>query len=92
MGSHPLIFLAYLIYSLNMELEPKKYELTYLLAPSIAEESVSDSAQKIAEVIESEKGLISHSEMPRKRRLAYSVKKETHAYFGWIRFTAVPEA
>lgn len=75
-----------------MEIEPKKYELTYLLKISIPEEGVLDHAQKAASAIEAEKGMISRSEMPRKRRLAYPVLKDTQAYMGWIKFTALPTA
>ena len=75
-----------------MEKEPKKYEITYLLAPSIAEDALANTVQAIHTAIEEEKGFISHSESPRKRHLAYPVGKETSAYFGWTRCTLPPNA
>jgi small subunit ribosomal protein S6 len=75
-----------------MDKESKKYELSYLLRIALPEEALPDEIQKLAGAIESEKGIISHSEMPRKRRLAYLVNKDIQAYFGWIKFTAHPEA
>ena len=75
-----------------MERNPKKYEIAYILRSSIAEETVAEHAQKIAALIEAEKGIISHSEIPKKRRLAYPIEKEGLGYFGWIKFAALPDA
>jgi len=75
-----------------MERNPKKYEIAYILHSSIAEKAVAEQAQKIAALIEAEKGIISHSDAPQKRRLAYPIGKEDHGYFGWIKFTALPDA
>ncbi len=75
-----------------MERNPKKYEIAYILSSSIAEEAVVEQTQKIAALIETEKGTISHSEIPQKRRLAYPIGKEGNGYFGWMKFTALPDA
>lgn len=75
-----------------MERNPKKYEIAYILRSSIAEEAVAEHSQKIAGLIEAEGGIISHSETPQKRRLAYPIEKENNGYFGWIKFTALPNA
>lgn len=74
-----------------MERNPKKYEIAYIISSSIAEEAVMEHSQKIAALIEAEKGIISHSETPQKRRLAYPIEKENNGYFGWIKFTALPD-
>ena len=75
-----------------MDSNPKTYELAYLLSPSIREEEILTHAAKITGVIEQAGGLVKHAETPRKRRLAYPVKKQTNAYFGWTIFSALPEA
>src|SRR3989344_4744548 len=80
-----------MLYSFNMERNPKKYEIAYILRSSIAEEAVAEHTQKITALVEEEKGIISHSEIPKKRRLAYPIGKEDHGYFGWIKFTALPD-
>lgn len=67
--------------------EQKKYELAYLLPSAVAEEEVLTWSGKIAKIIEDAKGLVRHQEVPKKRRLAYAVNKETSAYFGWTTFT-----
>ena len=74
-----------------MERNPKKYEIAYILRSSIAEEAIAEHTQKITALVEEEKGIISHSEIPKKRRLAYPIGKEDHGYFGWIKFTALPD-
>lgn len=75
-----------------MERNPRKYEIAYIISSSIAEEAVVEHSQKIAALIEAEKGTISHSEIPQKRRLAYPIGKEGNGYFGWIKFAALPDA
>ena len=75
-----------------MDSKQKKYEIAFLLSPSIAEEAVLVHTQKVTAALEAGKAIISHAETPRKRRLAYPIGKETNAYFGWIKFTAPVEA
>ncbi len=74
-----------------MASEQKNYELAYLLPPSIAEGEVLTHAGKITTLIEGAGGMIRHAEEPRKRKLAYPVKKEVNAYFGWTTFAISPE-
>ena len=75
-----------------MDSEQKKYEIAFLLSPTIAEEALLAHTQKINAALEADKAIISHAEMPRKRRLAYPIEKEANAYFGWIKFTAPADA
>ena len=74
-----------------MDAETKNYEIAYLLAPSIAEGEVLTYAGKLTGLIEAEKGQVKYVEEPKKRRLAYPIKKERNAYFGWTTFNAAPE-
>lgn len=67
--------------------EQKKYELAYLLSPSVADEEVLTWSGKIAKIVEDSKGLVRHQEIPKKRRLTYLIDKEGTAYFGWITFS-----
>lgn len=73
-----------------MESEPRQYELAYLLSPSIPEEEALGHTHKLNNLIEEGRGLIQHAEQPSRRRLAYPVKKERNAYFGWISFRCEP--
>ncbi len=75
-----------------MDTDAKNYELAYLLSPALPEEDVLGVAGKISALIEEQKGAIRRVEPPKKRRLAYPVKKERNAYFGWTTFASVPAA
>lgn len=70
-----------------MDTGPKNYEIAYFLSSSHAEADVLTYAAKLAALIEENKGTIKHSGTPRKRPLAYPIKKQTQGYFGWITFT-----
>lgn len=69
-----------------MDSEAKNYELAYLLSPSIDEGEILTYSGKLVDLITNAKGAIKHNEVPRKWRLAYSIKKQINAYFGWITF------
>jgi len=75
-----------------MDSEIKNYEIAYLLSPSIEEAEVLTYTGQISSIIENEKGLIKYAENPSKRRLSYPVKKNKDAFFGWITFSASPNA
>lgn len=75
-----------------MNEDSKNYEIAYLLMPSVSEEEALAVAGKISGSLETEHGVIRHLETPKKRKLAYPIKKEKTAYFGWTAFTASPGA
>lgn len=75
-----------------MESDPKNYEIAYLLAPSIPEEEILTRTGKFTKVIEESGGTLRHMEVPKKRELAYPIKKETKAYFGWTTFSMNPDS
>lgn len=72
--------------------EIKNYEVSYLITSSVAEGEVLNYANKLASIIEASKGAIKYTESPKKRKLAYPVKKERGAYFGWTTFSASPQS
>lgn len=69
-----------------MDTDTRNYELAYLVSPTLSEEEALAVAGKLAALIEEQKGIVSNSEKPSKRKLAYPVKKNSSAYFGWIDF------
>lgn len=74
-----------------MDNNPKNYELAYLLPVSIPEGEVLTHVGNLTSLIEENKGVISRVEKPGKRRLAYPIKKEQNAYFGYTTFSMKPE-
>lgn len=69
------------------EVENKKeYEMAYLLAPDILEENVDVETAELKKVISESGGEIADSISPKKRRLAYQIRKQDQAYFGVFYF------
>lgn len=74
-----------------MDDEQKKYEIAYLLSPSLTDEEALTNAGTITSIIEDTKGVTRRVEEPKKRKLAYAIKKNSYAYFGGTTFTMLPE-
>src|SRR3989339_363514 len=64
----------------------KEYELAYLLAPDVAEEKLDSETADLLKIISENGGKAIESNTPKKRWLAYPVKKQAQAYFGVIYF------
>lgn len=69
-----------------MDVETKNYEIAYLLSLSVPENEVATYAGKITSLIGDSGGVVKFVEEPKMRRLAYPVKKEQSAYFGYTTF------
>lgn len=75
------------------------YELAFHVLPTVAEGEVADVFTSLKSVIEKAGGTITVEEAPARFELAYEIikhlegrnRKFTSAYFGWVRFTLVPE-
>lgn len=72
-------------------MDSKKYEFAYILSPKVADEEALTWSGKLAKLIEDAEAIVSHQEVPQKRRLAYPIKKEKNGFFGWVTFSANPE-
>lgn len=69
------------------EIENKKeYEMAYLLTPDISEENIDAETTELQKIISENSGEIIDSMSPKKRRLAYPIKKQNQAYFGVFYF------
>ncbi len=64
----------------------KSYEIAYLLNPDLSAEDAVLFAGKITQAIEKSGGSATYVEEPKKRRLAYFIKKQGAAYFGFTKF------
>ncbi len=74
-----------------MEKDPITYEIGYLLKPSLKEEELLAFSEKLRNLITGKTGLILSEGTTKNQPLAYAVKKETNAYFNWIKFLLRPE-
>ncbi|MEK7599075.1 MAG: 30S ribosomal protein S6 [Patescibacteria group bacterium] len=76
---------------MDKESDPKLYELSFL-AKAADEPTALECAASVNAAIEKERGIIASQNQPIRKILSYPVKKETEAWFGWIKFMAKPEA
>lgn len=74
-----------------MENEQRIYEIGYLLSPLIPEEKIEEEIGSLRKIIENKKGLIMSESRPKLQKLAYPIKGNESAYFGWFRFNCHPE-
>lgn len=74
-----------------METEAKNYEIAYLISPNVSEEQIFGVAGKITSLIQDAQGIANKVEEPKKIKLAYPIKKQRMAYFGWTTFSMLPE-
>lgn len=63
------------------------YEIGYLLKPGLNEEAVLEFAEKLKTEIAGKNGIVITEGRAKKETLAYPVKKETLAFFGWLKFS-----
>src|SRR3990170_8619397 len=71
-----------------METEVKNYEIAYLISPAVREEDVFGVVGKITSLIQESRGLVHKIDEPKRVKLAYPIKKQTWAHFGWTAFSA----
>ncbi|PIR86161.1 hypothetical protein COU14_00410 [Candidatus Kaiserbacteria bacterium CG10_big_fil_rev_8_21_14_0_10_44_10] len=79
--------------------ESQSYELAFHVLPTIAEGEVNTVFEAIKDLIKKEGGEIFDGEAPERFELAYEVIKHLEsknrrfnsAYFGWVRFKAMPQ-
>ncbi len=75
-----------------MDRNQKNYELAYLVSPEFSEGDISMYAAKLTALIENAGAMLRRAETPRLRPLAYPVRKQKNAYFGWTTFAASPSS
>lgn len=71
----------------------KYYQLNYLISPALTEEEAKDVQEKITSFIQNAGGILdgSYSDFPKKRRLAYPIKKQDAAYIISLNFRSKPD-
>jgi len=77
----------------------RRYEIGYLVAPTVPEGEVAEMAEEVADTV-SDYGEVLASQQPEMRDLAYTMEETTSAgerefnrgQFGWIQFSVTPDA
>jgi|AntAceMinimDraft_16_1070373.scaffolds.fasta_scaffold113567_2 ribosomal protein S6 len=69
-----------------MEQKNKNYELSFWFSSRLSEEEIEKKFDNLLKQLEKREALIIFSQSPQLKQLAYPIKKERNAYFGYIQF------
>jgi len=69
----------------------RKYEVIFILHPSLDEDAVKANIEKFKGVVENGGGTIDNVDFWGKRKLAYEIAKVNDGYYTLMNFTANPE-
>jgi len=69
-----------------MEQKNNNYELSFWFSSRLSEEEIEKKFDNLLKQLEKLGALIIFNQSPQLKQLAYSVKKERNAYFGYIQF------
>jgi len=69
-----------------MEQKNNNYELSFWFSSRLNEEEIEKKFDNLLKQLEKFKALIIFSQSPQLKQLAYPIKKERNAYFGYIQF------
>ena len=75
-----------------MDKELRKYEISYLVSPDVAEDDVVRVAGIVTKLVSDVGGTVENVVEPQKRRLSYPIDKFRFAYFGVTKFMGSPDA
>ncbi len=70
----------------------RKYEVTYILDPTIGDEAVNGLVEKFSGTITSNGGEIQEVKPWGKRRFAYEMKSRNDGFYVTMKYSASPEA
>lgn len=70
----------------------KSYELAYLISSELSEEEARAFQERIISMVKDQGGTLEDVRNPLRRRLAYSIMKQTQAYLAFFVFKTSPEA
>ncbi|HPE15192.1 MAG TPA: 30S ribosomal protein S6 [Bacilli bacterium] len=68
-----------------------KYELMYIINPTLEEKDIKENAETLKKVVESQKGKVLEFKEMGQRELAYEIKKHKNGYYYLLTFEAKPE-
>lgn len=68
----------------------EKYELMYIINPTLSEEDTAAVVEKFKALVE-EHGTLDEMELTGKRKLAYEINDLTEGYYVLVKFTSSPE-
>jgi small subunit ribosomal protein S6 len=72
-------------------LERREYELVYILNPDLDEPSILSLNERIAQIITTQDGEMTNTELWGKRTLAYPIQKRVEGHYVLHRFQMAPQ-
>lgn len=72
------------------DLAKQNYELAFHITPTLEDADVQRARQELEKIVTSHGGAISFSKDPERIRLAYPIKHQSNAYFGYFNFDLDP--
>lgn len=69
-----------------MEQKNNNYELSFWFSSQLEEKAIEQRFDNLLKQLEKSGALIIFSQLPQLKQLAYPIKKERNAYFGYIQF------
>ncbi len=76
---------------INIQTEQKPYEISFILDETLNEEKLFDENQKVKILISDLGGVFQKETFPKKRNLAYPIKKQLMGHFANIYFYLMPK-
>lgn len=73
-------------------MEPRQYELTFILPPSMAEDEVNNIQDTISGWVTGQQGEVTKASHWGRRRLAYPIQNYKEGYYILLEFDSDPEA
>lgn len=81
------------------EIDPRVYEVSFWLVPTISESELPAHADRLKKVISNAQGEFISEEAPYMREMTYQMvrvidnvnKRFNEGYFGWVKFRALPQ-
>ena len=71
--------------------EPREYELVYILQPEMDEQGVLGFNERVSQLVTSQSGSVSTTELWGRRAFAYPIGKYFEGHYVLHRFTMAPE-
>lgn len=79
-------WLFVIIYQVMSDLAKQNYELAFQISSNLKESDVQKTRQDLEKAVISHGGIVSFAKDPERVRLAYPIKHQTNAFFGYLNF------
>lgn len=75
---------------MSKEAESKQYEMNYWIDGRLESQKAEEFADKIRSFLDTSRNIIMEQTSVKLQRLAYPIRRQTEAFWGWLKFMANP--